>query len=82
MNGSFEQQFQYSTQLSAAVEDAEASSDDFRSAAVVDRHDQIARAVEEGRRSSSSLLVIPKDLIQRAKLTFPIEAFDNGKTSW
>jgi hypothetical protein len=82
MNGSFEQQFQYSTQLSAAVEDAEASSDDFRSAAVVDRHNQLAHAVEEGRRSSGSLLVIPKALIQRAKLTFPIGAFDNGKTSW
>jgi len=82
MNRSLAQQLEHWAKLGKAFEEAGASLDDVRSASVAYRHSQIAHAVEEGRRASSSLLVIPKALVKRAKLTFPTDAFDNGKTSW
>lgn len=82
MTRSLAQQLEHWAKLGKAFEEAGASLDDVRSAAVAYRHSRIAQDVEEGRRSASSLLVIPKALVKRAKLSFPPDAFDNGKTSW
>jgi len=82
MTRSLAQQLEHWAKLGRAFEASGASLDDQRSAAITYRHSQIANDVKEGRRAASSLLVIPKALVKRAKLTIPADAFDNGKTSW
>lgn len=83
MQRSLAQQVEHWVKLGVGLEHAQgASVDDIRAAALQYRHARDEAAVRTGRRSATSLYVIPESLVRNAQIEMPRNAFATGRKSW
>jgi hypothetical protein len=83
MHRSLAQQIEHWVKLGVGVErNAGATFDEVRSAALQYRRARDEAAVRSGRRTASSLHVIPASIARSAKAEFPKAAFASRRKSW
>jgi hypothetical protein len=83
MHRSLAQQIEHWVKLGIGVErSAGATVDEVRAAALRYRHVRDEAAVRSGRRTASSLHVIPAATVKSAQVEFPKSAFATRRKSW
>jgi hypothetical protein len=82
MHRSVAQQLEHWMKLGVSVEHSQATLDDVRSASAQFKRVRDESAVRQGRRSPSSLHVIPGSLVRSAKVEFPENAFPSRRKTW
>lgn len=83
MSRSLAQQLEHWARLGFAMEKSgQLNHDDIRAAAMAFRHAVNAADVAAGRRTAESLHLIPARVARRSKVTFPKDAFDDGRKGW